>query len=193
MFDQDGDNAGTKVTTAGGYVASYWLKSASMSDFALVGITTLGDFIGFPDEYALFWTSDAVIPRPPGDTTVPYTFELRVFKVDSLGTPGGDWGNEMFTADSLTDTTSQAYKDAYKLWDDAYKAWDAGGEAEYGSWSGTAIMDNTGFSGQIGDWLGWSNGGNTLYLTSNAIPEPSTWLLLGASASFVLVMRRRKK
>ena len=192
MFDPLGDNAGDKVTTTtGGYVASYWLKSASMADYALVGITTLGDFIGFPDDYALFWTSDAIIPRP-GETPVNYSFELRVFKVDSIGTPGGDWGNEMFSAASLNDT-SAAYDNAYKLWDDAYKAWDAGGAAEYGSWTGTAVMTDAGFTGQIGDWLGWSNTGNTLYLTANAIPEPSTWLLLGAGSAFVVIMRRRKK
>jgi len=33
----------------------------------------------------------------------------------------------------------------------------------------------------------------TYYMTGASIPEPSTWLLLGAGAAFTVIMRRRKK
>ena len=197
-FDPLGQKPGGTVNTlTDGYVASYWLKSATMGDFALVGISGFGDCYdaswggGFDD--GLYWESKAIVPRPSGTNTMYYEFELRIFKLDSVPALGGEYDNEVFSALSLSDS-SGAYNAAYKLWEDAFNAWDAGGSAEYGVFQGGFTADISGIPGHIGNWFGYGGvAGHTLTLTANPIPEPSTWLLLGAGAAFVVIARRRKK
>jgi len=181
------------VTTLGsgdtaGYVAAYWW-SPNGTDYSVIGISGFLDMeFGSTAAGCFSFTSDLIIPVPETGSEISY-LGLTVFRFDDLvGADVEDWMaffNDMKVTSLDDDANAATIAD---MWSAAQNAED--GYAR-GWWGAEVTINNLGDVAPInvfGDGFGW--GGDPQYLA--AIPEPSTWLLLGAGAAFLVLMRRRK-
>jgi len=185
---------GTTVSTLGsgessGYIAAYWW-SADDTDgsYQVLGISAFTDVTFGSSEWdgGLFFTSPGIVPVDYGDTSY---IGVTVFRFDDLvGTDASEWSAwiSSLAVGSFGDTNALAIE---TLWNDAQN-----GSGQIGSWFGGRITHDMGgaanedvLCGPGG--LNW--GGNVQYL-SRAIPEPSTWLLFGTAATFVVLFRRKR-
>jgi len=188
------------VTTLGtgataGYVAAYWW-SADGVDYSVIGISGFADLLGGGPELdgCFYFDSEGIIPKPGSGSTTSYV-GLTIFRYDAgvAAKWDGDQWNAFInglTVDSLGGNANATTIEGY--WNAAQS-----GTGQTGEWWGAQIsIDYLGgvspediFNGPGG--FGWNS--TKQYLTANPIPEPSTWLLLGAGAAFTVIMRRRRK
>jgi len=190
------------VTTLGsgataGYLAAFWWSpDNSAGSYKVVGIGGFADLLGGGPELdgCFFFDSADIFATPASGTTTSY-IGMTIFRYDVGVKAGWDETQWQSFLDGLTVSSLSGDANAAKI--EGY--WTAGqsGSGQTGEWWGAQIsIDNLGtvspediFNGPGG--FNW--GGTKQYLTANAIPEPSTWLLLGAGAAFTVIMRRRKK
>jgi len=190
------DSEGTTLSSYGGgnYVAAYWYSAVEI-----------------PETFTADWSWDLVTAIGIGDlssdgkaylTTAPDYFPLT--------TPAGQTGYLGMTIFKLGEDLSFLNTNDFDAWAAGYMGNQAGirellesmaADGEVGHWATSYMaLDGGSAGGNAFSNFMSGNGGpfsqNTGYATSaantDAIPEPSTWLLLGAGAAFVLVMRRRK-
>jgi len=199
---------GTPVTTLGsgaeaGYVAMFWWSATDdPAAFKPLAVDGFCDYLWYDDQYAGVFYSEGpafMVPVPAGATETYVA--ITVFRVDSLvGEDRSDWDGffSLYNGDAAA---------MMSLWDAATK--NASGTSQVsdllangGTWFGTVAHDSTdgtptGYTPMdfaSGDWVsGTVRLGTTPIANPLPVPEPSTWLLLGAGAAFTVIMRRRKK
>jgi len=191
---------GTEATS-GYLIAFWWSADGSEGSYEAVGISTFADVLmgGTDADNAgyFYWASEGIFPKPTPPATGVFEgfLGMTVFRYDA-GVNAG-WGVDewsAFTAGltvaSLGDTSpgSSASK-IEDLWSAAQE-----GHRHVGEWwDARYTVDNNGaFDVQdfVSDSRGFGWDGNQ-YL--DTIPEPSTWLMLGAGLAFVVVVRARRK
>ena len=183
--------------TAGYLAAFWWSPDDSAGSYSVIGISTFADSsygVGSELDGCFAFSSESLLPTPASGSATSY-LGVTIFRYDA-GVAGG-WDDTQWNAfvAGLTVTSLSGDANADKI--EGY--WNAAqsGAGQTGEWWGGAIsIDQYGgvapddiFNGPGG--FGWNS--TKQYLTANPIPEPSTWLLLGAGAAFAVVMRRRKK
>jgi len=186
------DSGGNTLTSYNGdnYVAAYWYSASeipenfSSPDWDWNSVTAIG--IG-----------DLSLDGKAYLTTSPDYFPLT--------TPAGSTGYLGMTIFKLGDDLNFLDTNEFDAWAASYMCNQAGirellesmaADGEVGHWTTSYMaLDGGSAGGNAFNNFMSSNGGpfdaNTGYSTS-AIPEPSTWLLLGAGVAFVVIMRRRK-
>ena len=168
------------------YVASFWfgLTEAAMKP------------IGFGDlvDGTVCWFSDPKYPVEFDATNKGY-LSIKIFVLDSSY-------DSHFINEGIFDTWSQGYK-AADLSDPIianllgmFNAKPDG--SEWGEWTSVIYAKSSGSAGdgieQFMDSGAFKAGGEYhLDKVAGAVPEPSTWLLLGAGAAFIVILRRKKK
>jgi len=183
-------SGGGGVTTLGsgataGYVAAFWWSATgaegSYSAYGIGGFSDYGLGLGSDFDGTFFYESGG-FPQP-GTGFLGVT----VFRVNDLV------GADVAAWDSFFDLNGNGASIA-ALWDAAQ----TNPNGEVGDWWGAKItFDEYGFflpydvfgASEANGGFGW--GTDKQYLS--AVPEPSTWMLLGAGAAFVVLLRRRKK
>jgi len=186
----------TKVNTLGdSYIAAYWWSpDDSPGSYKALGATVFSDANFLSDDWpaggALFFQSDMVLPYTTNGQTG--YIQMRIFQYNMVDTSlwsDTDWTGftDSLWVTDLSNATQQ--KNINDLWAFAK----TNSEEIY---EGKAMF-TTDINGVVpdGGFLTWSKDPLQLYKnpTYDPIPEPSTWLLLGAGAAFAVVMRRRKK
>ena len=198
---------GSPVTSVGdGYVVSFWWSlDDSPGSYVALGATYFNDASSNASMALRMggfnFASPAAIPHS-SDGETGY-LAIRIFQFDLAGELGledpataADWrgyfGTTGLGASSLTDTVTN---DLITGW---WEAAQTNSEYLYEDYA----QYTTGEDGRIAPpgthtmWhFGWNEPGTVINMTKNPdfIPEPSTWLLLGAGAAFTVIMRRRKK
>jgi len=177
-----------------GYIATFWWSpDDSAGSYKALGATYFSDvdpasFSGL--EGGFFYMSNALLDYDE-DGQGGY-ISVKIFQYNAVDTSkwgAGDWIN---FCDSLqvTDLDNAAQQKALTdLWAAAQTD-----SPEYYEGKGSFSTLANGFPPDGSSFMGWSE---PFKLNVNPnytpVPEPSTWLLLGAGAAFVVVMRRRKK
>jgi len=174
-------------TLEGGYIATYWYSATNdEADLVAIGAGVFGDAyalaMGLDATEALAWAGTLFWNSYPTNVInmndgQEYLFSIRVFQAPSLA--------------ALYDGNENA-------------SLHLGSSEIAGLWSAASTG---GSSGQIGDFqyhmmpapggvpvtIGETNfAGGSLHQVGAPVPEPSTWLLLGAGAAIVVIFRRRK-
>jgi len=183
---------GGLLTTLGeaetsGYLAIYWW-SADDINYSAIGIGGFGDLYGPEFEGWFRFDSTGLLPSPVTGETTSY-LGMTVFRYEPLlGSDGDAWWSFIngLVVKNLNDANADILA---SYWGDA-QAGKYGGEiAQW--WGAEIVIDYLGGvtpSDLINNGFGWNGQGQS----TAPIPEPSTWLLLGAGAAFVVIMRRRK-
>jgi len=142
-----------------------------------------------------------------------YEFCIRIFHSSELAgkfLPEYNYGDDIGTLDNNWSRIDVDPDSINKAWNLALSDWNNGGDYEIGEFFYTMKADsgyipevwdsNTSINGfpniKAGE-MGSVKDGKLILEASripdtNPVPEPSTWLLLGAGAAFVLIFRRRK-
>ena len=191
MYHEDGTTA---FSSASGYIATIWYggTSSDPNDLVFYEATVFGDVIaaeiygmGASSSMAagtLQWQSDVPSTLEVGDKETHY-FSIRVFYAPTIvalwEAAPNEWGKITLTTQDLA-----------QMWEDALE-----GDKNVGDFAYTVKTDDYKFPG-VADKTN-----NSLLSTATdgklvgyiPVPEPSTWLLLGAGAAFTVIMRRRRK
>ena len=173
---------------SGGYIATFWWSpDDSAGSYVALGATYFTDahpVLSFFGPGYFEFVSNPILPYTT-DGEKGYA-GIVIFKLDGWAgkVVDTDEPGSGFRVDSLTDTTVSDWWEAAKLTSpEIYE--------QFGMEFTTGTLGSTP-NNVIVDVFGWSGTVN-LYSNPYLIPEPSTWLLLGAGSAFVVVMRRRKK
>ena len=186
------DQGGSALQTSDGWLVSIWWKQNETDAYTAIGLT------GFLDDYASGWYNPPPMGSPgefdgmiqfnstdtlPSVGSAEYFLSIRVFQVDATTLSGLNFGYGGEVSVPLWSDTA-AQKAISDLWDDFGRA-----ENQWENVSTLTALPSGAMGGDIMAAMGWAPGTDVVV----AIPEPSTWLLLGAGAAFVVIMRRKKK
>jgi len=198
----------TKITTSGtgdgaGYLAAYWWSETGGTDLAnysVLGISTMADCLGddfLPQDKLpglLYFQSEGIIIAPTNNESF---IAMTIFRYD-IGVDEGwsiaQW-NSFVGGLTVNAWGDQSAQDIQGLWQASQDLWDSNANSnEIGIFMNGKITH--GMGGGVNEVppteaAGLTNWGSTPHLVA-PIPEPSTWLLLGAGAAFVMIFRRRK-
>ena len=214
-FDSaDGDNLtkvylsdqSTLISSGAGYVVSYWFFDAAANggkgDYVPIGLGVTADvYAETPKGLGMFvWNSTP--DKMPWDllTNTNYNYAIRIFQdFDLVGSYGDPNVEDSAASFGRIDLSPAAIA---KAWADAQTAWNMGVGGEIGDFEFTMKSTPGGAPGvlssnsdwwQLADvvWTASPDGIGKYYLLA-PVPEPSTWLLLGAGTAFIIIFRRRK-
>jgi len=188
------ENTGDALLTSDGWLVSFWWKQNAGDNFTAIGLAGFLDAGGWysdvppwcdPGDYdgMFFFGSENMISAK--DST-EYYISIRIMQVDAATLSGLSFD---YDAGALW---SSAFGDS--IADDIAEMWKDFGDASnaFNNESKLESSSNGALSGDLMSAMGWTSN-QKVPIKADAIPEPSTWLLLGAGAAFVVVMRRRKK
>ena len=178
--DKDG-NAISSYGTGGAYVATFWYSGTSASSVELIGVADIMtnskiDWYSYPDD-----------PIDLVGTATGF-LEVRIFQLSESFAVMNDfdtWLGKQNETTILSLYNSRAEGSQYGVWATTFQL-GTGGTAGNGFEHFIYSTDplNVEFS---------KDGTVKLNGITDAIPEPSTWLLLGAGAAFIVILRRKKK
>jgi len=195
----------TPVSGYSGYIATYWFGGNNPANLQLVGASvfadvTLKEVMLLPEwaDYAgtLMWEIN------PDDVTTfnnqTNYFAIRIFyapelaaSFDPLWDPKGvGEPNQWSKLDYDKEDLENAWATAWDNYENALTPY------EIGDFRYTQGMDGLGNIMPISvnrSFLDGADEPGKYFLLPNPVPEPSTWLLLGAGAAFALILRRRRK
>jgi len=184
----------TLFSSYDGYVATFWFSADNNpANLGIVGAGVSMDYFagvaygmdaGDRAEYKGFLDWNSVPSSPLAMPSTEVVFSIRIFYAPDLVAlyNGNEESSISLTATLLGVPLTLA--DWESRWDAAQT-----GDKEVGDFvyhmtpNGTTPINLSEIPGF----------GNKSYFMGAPVPEPSTWLLLGAGAAFTVVMRRRKK
>jgi len=198
----------TLLSSSYNYVVTYWFFDEAKGDFVAVGAGVTADLTFGSDDFQgnFYWDSqpNAVLNLQPNKE---YHYAIRIFSdaemislfdTGAVNTPGSSawYGRIDLSPDGIA-----------AAWARAEAAWEMG-VGEIGDFEFTMTSTPAGSPGVLSsdsDW--WKNahmsvddpnnpdGHHKYFLKAHTVPvpEPSTWLLFGAGAAFLIISRRRKK
>jgi len=209
----------TLLTGGLNYVVTYWFYDETANDgagdFVPVGAGVVADmWVDDPaGEGFIYWNSnpETVLDLQPNKD---YTYAIRIFcdaeMISLFGNP------EIAGSDAAYGRIDMSPDAIAKKWAEAEAAWYLG-VGEIGDFQFTMTSTDAGAPGVLSTSSDWweraslyggvvhgtpealaldPDGHGRYYLKVHTIPdpipEPSTWLLLGAGAAFVIIFRRRK-
>jgi len=206
---------GSFVGSQDGYIASIWYGGTADAPMTLVPFQAMVLFdivveqvYGYPEMAVDFagliqWQSDP--EKFDMSPNTEYTFALRIFHAQdlvNLFNPLWDYGDGSGLVDNEWSKIAASPELVQSAWDKALENWRTGAtDYEIGEfiYTATTNSDNQmpGVSEKFNTFASTATDGK-LYLVQNdyrgdPIPEPSTWLLLGAGMAFAFIMRRRKE
>ena len=184
------ENTGNALLTSDGWVVTFWWKQNDTDPayraLGLAGFLDKGDTseydVGNYGQF-LYASGNAFL----GAATTDCYIAIGIMQLDATELAKLSFG---FDAEAITVGT-QSGTDANSL--KVQALWDQfGDDANFFEGTGKAGGGGTVNTGALDSWFGFAR--NTpVNVKTDSIPEPSTWLLLGASAAFAVVMRRRRK
>jgi len=192
------------TTLGGNYVVTFWYAETqtivdgwniNLKPIGITGFESGGDLEGMFD----LWGSNPAMPLDlvsgqPGFLGIRI-FELGDMHAKSFADDDAWWdyfeglkGPGVVTSPTMAGMIEDMFK---------YKA----AFSEYGEWIGSFNADSDGgvpgsnaiYYIDFGLPGGVGSAGTVMLDKIAGIPEPSTWLLLGAGAAFIVILRRRKK
>jgi len=185
------DDQGLVSTLGGGYVVAYWLSATGGDDvtsYQSLGISGFLDLAHGSAADGYFSYTTGMLDLVPASGEATYYLGMTIFRVDDVSNWGeffGDLNSSLGSAATQTALTN--------MWLAAEAA--TSETHQTGQWWNAQVtFDNLGDrqpEDLFGVAFGWN--GQKQFLSAEPIPEPSTWLLLGAGAAFVMILRRRKK
>jgi len=181
------DEAGGALLTSDGWLVTFWWsQSGADGTWLATGLSGFLDY-GDPGEWTdrdgqFFFSS---LHSFTGTPMVEAHLAIGIMQVPDSVLNGLTFGDD---AEAIVVSTTGVGRDTIEsLWstygDEANWFTGSGNAASGGSISGANLLP---------DWFGFPRDGKVT-VTGDVIPEPSTWLLLGAGAAFTVIMRRRKK
>jgi len=187
----------TLFSSYDGYIVTFWFsQDGDPSKLGVVGAGVSLDYMagvgygmdaGDRAEYKGYidWNSSPYNPITML-SGIESLFSIRIFYAPDLVAlyDGNVEANISLTA-QLPDLSFLAPAD----WETAWLAAQSG-DKEVGDFQYTMTPAGT-TPKQLSELPDFRN--KNYYMTAASIPEPSTWLLLGAGAAFTVIMRRRKK
>jgi len=199
------DSSGNMVTTLpDGYVATFWWsQTGAEGSFTALGmagfldVSTWNAGKGNIYDGGFIFNSGVIVPAAGGENC--YVM-MRIFQMPDIA-------DYLLTHPYLNDKGvllndgsfgGAVHAEISGLWTDALALWESGVGGDIGEYVSDPIKATS--AGGVAFYIvdsftsyGWDLG-DTVYLKApTLVPEPSTWLLLGAGAAFVVVMRRRTK
>ena len=176
------------LTSDGWLVTFWWSQTGADGTFRALGLSGFldkGDPEEWPDNDGQFFfasTSSPFSGTPFADCYIAIGVMQVPASVLSTLTFGDD--AEALKATTIGDANGVKIENWWTLYGDDDNWYQGNANSgSGGSIAGAAVLNN---------FFGWGNG-TDVKITSNPVPEPSAWLLLGAGAAFAVVMRRRKK
>ena len=188
------DEEGNALLTSDGWVATFWYKQNLTDEYTAIGLAGFMDVSGWyadvpvwatPEEYdgTFFFASKNIITATP---STEYYLSIRIVQLDAdeLSKLSFDYDAGGLYSASFGDSIADRISDLWDAFGDDANAFNNEGSPLSASSTGAT-------GGNFMGSFGWANGTDVGIVT--AVPEPSTWLLLGAGSAFVVIMRRRKK
>jgi len=176
------------LMTSDGWLVSFWWKQNAGDEFKAVGLSGFLD-AGNPawydaSDYGTFMFQSSPTHPFTGDPNSPCHLSIRIFQVDAAALAELSFDNNaraLVTANvnNPLDANMQKIEELWNTFGLDDNRWDG---------SGTAVGGGNVSGVNLNTWFGIAPG-----QVGVVVPEPSTWLLLGAGAAFTVVMRRRKK
>ena len=187
----------TAFSSYDGYIATFWFAADNNpANLAIVGAGVSMDYFAGEVyglnaaerlEYKGFldWSSSPTNPLNMPTTEV--TFAIRIFYApDLVALYNGNEESSISLTAQLPDLSFLTLAD----WEARWEAALLDDSKEVGDFQYRMTPNGT-TPLQLSELPNFKD--KTYYMSAASIPEPSTWLLLGAGAAFTVIMRRRKK